>query len=127
MIIRILVWIVGIWFLASIFSKFRAKQLPFIWFTFWSFLWAGLIFVISMPQVADELAPFFGLGTGRGVELLLFLAILIILFLLFRLFLRIMQVESQISKIISHIAIGEARTVKSVKSARTADQLKSKK
>ena len=109
MIIRILVWIIGFWFLASIFSKFRKKQLPFVWFTFWSFLWAGLIFVISMPQIADNLAPIFGLGQGRGVELFLFLAILIILFILFRLFLRVMQIESQISKIISHMAIKEAK------------------
>ena len=115
MIIRILVWIFGFWFLASIFSKFRKKQLPFIWFTFWSFIWAGLIFIISMPQVADELAPFFGLGTGRGIELFLFLAILIILFLVFRIFLRMLQIESQISKIISHLAIAEEKKVKSKK------------
>ncbi len=105
MIIRILVWIIGLLTLYSIFVKFRKKEITFGWFSFWFLLWAGIIGMVSQAYIADGIASFIGFGLGRGVELALFLAILIVLYLMFRLYLKINQIEFQISEIVKHIAL----------------------
>ncbi len=105
MTIRLLVWIIGLLILYNIFIKFRKKEITFAWFSFWFLLWAGIIGLVSHAYIADRIASFIGLGTGRGVELALFLAILIVLYLMFRLYLKINQIESQISEIVKHIAL----------------------
>ena len=105
MTIRLLVWIIGLLTLYSIFVKFRKKEITFGWFSFWFLLWAGIIGLVSHAYVADRIAIFMGLGTGRGVELALFLAILIVLYLMFRLYLKLTELESQISEIVKNIAL----------------------
>ena len=109
MIIRIIVWIIGLVTLYSIFLKFRAKQISFLWFSFWFLIWAGIIVLVSHPQIADMIAKYIGLGKGRGVEFFLFLAIIIFLYLIFRLYLQLNRIESDISEIVKNIALFQVK------------------
>ena len=105
MILRIIVWIIGLLSISSLFSKYQKKEISLGSFLLWLLLWAGVIAGVTASPETDKIAVYLGLGRGRGAELALFAAILIILYLMFRLYLKISQVETQISEIVKNIAL----------------------
>lgn len=86
----------------SVFWQIRRSNLDWVSSIKWFIAWCSILVVAIEPGVADWLAKLF--GTGRGADLLIYLAILFIFGLIFKLFLKINQLERQISILVSHLA-----------------------
>ena len=78
--------------------KLKIKEVNLKQFFSWLFLWLVAVLVIWQPQLTVVLAN--RVGIGRGVDLVIYVAIIIIFYLMFRLLLRIEQVEKNITKIV---------------------------
>jgi len=93
----ILIFIIVVIILRLIF-KLKIKEVNPKQFFSWLFLWLVAILVIWQPQLTVVLAN--RVGIGRGVDLVIYVAIIVIFYLMFRLLLRIEQVEKNITKIV---------------------------
>jgi hypothetical protein len=105
MILKIIIWVVGLLIISNLFVKYQKKEISFSLFLIWLVIWAGIITGITLSPESDKLAIYLGLGQGRGIELSLFLAIVIIFYIIFRIYLNLSRIETQMSEIVKHIAI----------------------
>jgi hypothetical protein len=67
-------------------------------FLLWTVFWAGAIVVVVRPETTVALARVF--GVGRGVDLVIYLALVMVFFLLFRLFAKIEDLERQLTRFV---------------------------
>jgi len=107
LVLQIIVTVIVLVIINSWFARFR-KQAVGIWqFIAWLVLWLGVLIVFWLPQTASYLA--FNLGIGRGVDLAVYCSIILGFYLIFKIFLRLDAQQSEITKIVRHIAIKEAK------------------
>ena len=71
------------------------------------FFYLFLAYLILFPKVADKVAQFFGIG--RGVDLIIYLAIAILSLIVAVLYAKVKMDERAITKIVQEIAIIEAK------------------
>ncbi len=71
------------------------------------FFYLFLAYLILFPKVADKVAQFFGIG--RGVDLIIYLAIAILSLIVAVLYAKVKMDERAITKIVREIAIIEAK------------------
>ncbi|MBU2566464.1 DUF2304 domain-containing protein [Patescibacteria group bacterium] len=69
----------------------------------WSILWLGGVSVTLIPKITERLALLF--GVGRGVDLILYLAVAIQFFLIFKLFVNNEKLERILTKIVQDGAL----------------------
>ena len=72
-----------------------------------SFIWLAAGAAMLRPDMSMRLANI--LGIGRGADLLLYVAILVSIAILFKIYLRFATLENQLTVLIRHLAISEAR------------------
>jgi len=70
---------------------------------FWIFIWMLVILMVVFPQTMSYLATL--TGVGRGVDVVIYIAIIILFYLQYRLYLRIENIEREITIIVREIAI----------------------
>jgi len=93
-----------IWF--KILYRLINKQLSLNKAGWWLIGWLIVVIVFWWPGLTSWLA--LKLGIGRGVDLVMYVAILVIFYLLFKIFIRLDQQHCEIGKIISNLAIKES-------------------
>ncbi len=91
-----------IFLLASLSSRFRTYQRVTL-----IFFYLFLALLILFPQKADKVAEFFGIG--RGVDLIIYLAIAILSLTVAILYAKLKINERAITKIVREIAIMKSR------------------
>ncbi len=69
----------------------------------WSLLWIAGAVLVLWPGVSSRLAA--AVGVGRGVDLVVYIAILAIFYLLFRIIVRIERIEHSITDIVRKDAL----------------------
>ncbi|HBK34204.1 TPA: DUF2304 domain-containing protein [Candidatus Uhrbacteria bacterium] len=84
-------------------KQFRAHQLPVHWTLLWVIVWVGAGVMVLLPQTTDIAARL--VGVGRGVDVVIYLAIVSLFYLLFRLYARLEGVEREITKLVRMIAL----------------------
>lgn len=72
----------------------------------WSSLWVAVGVAALQPEVTTLLAKW--VGVGRGVDLVIYLALLGIFFLLFRLYTRLEETEREITRLVRTLALERA-------------------
>ena len=72
----------------------------------WIALWVGASVAIFDPDILARIATF--LGIGRGVDLVLYVAILAFSIAFFLVYLRFRRIDEQLTQIIRHLAIRDA-------------------
>jgi hypothetical protein len=73
----------------------------------WIALWIAAAVSIANPDLLVRVAHF--LGIGRGTDLVLYLSILFMFAAFFMIYLRFRRVDEQLTKIVRHLAIKDAR------------------
>jgi small membrane protein len=86
----------------------RRTRLAGRWVIAWMMLWAAAIVAVAVPGLLAWLANV--LGIGRGADLTLYAAILFMFAGFFVLYLRYRRVAEQLTTVVRHLAIMEARS-----------------
>jgi hypothetical protein len=90
----------------KILSRMVSGQLRLARAWWWLVGWLVVVVVFWWPGLTSWLA--LKLGIGRGVDLVMYIAILILFYLLFKIYVRLDNQQQEIGKIVSHLAIKES-------------------
>lgn len=83
----------------------RAKERKMTWgeMFFWTVVWLMMIVLVILPEASTFFAEH--LGIGRGVDLVLYVAIILLFYLLFRLYVKFEQLEQEVTVAVREIAL----------------------
>jgi hypothetical protein len=87
--------------------QFFRRRVPAFWALAWATVWLGAGIVVLLPQTADMLARF--AGVGRGADMIMYLALVLLFYLLFRLYAKLEGVEREISVLVRKIALASSK------------------
>ncbi|MBD3281155.1 DUF2304 family protein [Candidatus Uhrbacteria bacterium] len=103
MLIQILLILGFVLVFAITWRRFGQNVITFREASLWSFLWLSGVAFTLYPGLTERLASFF--GVGRGVDLILYLAVAIQFFLIFKLFILNEQSERKITNLVEREAL----------------------
>lgn len=103
MLIQILLILGFVLVFAMTWRRFSQNIITFKEAILWSFLWLSGVAVTLIPKLTERLASLF--GVGRGVDLVLYLAVAIQFFLIFKLFILNEQTERKITNLVEREAL----------------------
>jgi len=103
----ILIAIIAVMVVRLIF-KMKSREIGMGYFVLWLVIWLIAIILIGFPNISSYLAN--TVGVGRGVDLIVYVAIIAGFYLQFKLLMRIEKMEKNITSITRHLAIKEADT-----------------
>lgn len=89
--------------LSHVFWQYRRRAIAASAAALWSLLWAAAAVLVLWPELSSRFAA--AVGVGRGVDLVLYIAILAIFYLLFRLIVRLERIERSITDIVRKDAL----------------------
>jgi hypothetical protein len=107
MLIQILLILGFVLAFAITWRRFRQNVITFTEALLWSFLWLSGVAVTLIPKITERLASLF--GVGRGVDLVLYLAVAIQFFLIFKLFIVNEQTERKITNLVEREALSQIK------------------
>jgi len=84
-------------------KQFRKHQMPVYWALLWVMVWLIAGVVVLLPQTTDIAARL--VGVGRGVDVVIYLALVLLFYLVFRLYARQETIEREITKLVRNIAL----------------------
>jgi len=79
------------------------KEISIWLFLIWLAFWIVVAVIDIFPEIIAYIA--FYVGVGRGVDLVLYLAIFTLLYTVFKFYIRINKIEKNISEIVRKVAI----------------------
>jgi hypothetical protein len=107
MIIRILLILYVLFAVRGLFVRRRRRELGPREFVLWLILWVAIGIAVAFPDTTTLVAE--KLGIGRGLDLLLVLAVVALFYVLFRVIARLEQLERDLTTVVREIAIRSAR------------------
>ncbi|MFH1111512.1 MAG: DUF2304 family protein [Patescibacteria group bacterium] len=108
--IQILILLFALFMWWRIYLRFKSNELTLREFVEWFILWFAVALLTIVPDTSSYLASI--LGVGRGVDLIVYLALLVIFYLNFRIFMRLEKNERQLAKVVRVIALKEKQEQK---------------
>jgi small membrane protein len=105
--IRIIFFILLLWPISRVWLKFKDGGVKIGMFVFWVGVWSVGVFSLFFPGFLTYLASV--LGIGRGIDLVMYIAIAVVFYLVFRTNVIIEDIRNDISKIVREIAIDRER------------------
>ncbi len=110
LLIQIIISLAVIFFIFRLVSKFRAKSIGVGGLLFWLVVWFAGLIVVLYPNLTVQFAHL--VGVGRGVDVVIYVAIILIFYFIFYLILKIRKIEQQIAILVRKIAIKESEEEK---------------
>lgn len=101
--VLILAFIVFVVFKAS--RRLIKKEISVLFFILWLIFWILVAIIDLFPNIIARMANF--VGVGRGVDLIIYIAICVLLYVVFRYNLRINKLEKNITDIVRKVALNE--------------------
>lgn len=108
MLVKIIVTILCIWFLAGLVKRYHNKQIRLTSLLAWGALWIGITLAAYWPGSTSFVANIF--GVGRGMDLVVFLSILAIFYGLYRVYIKVEKVERKITQLVREDALRRAES-----------------
>lgn len=102
-LVQIVAFIIIIFALSRVYLRFKSNKSSVKEVVFWTTVWILIAIVVFLPQTMSYLARM--LGVGRGVDVVIYLALLILVYWQFRNNVRTEKIEQDISKIVREIAL----------------------
>jgi len=93
--------------LVIVLSRFKKKQLSLFEFISWTILWIFLGLLAIFPSLMMDLARL--LGVGRGVDVIIYIALFLIFYLIFKINIRMEKMDQDITKIVKEVALREIK------------------
>lgn len=100
---QIIVLIFIVFVFLKIFKKYQEKVISSREMIFWGLLWLVAALLITWPGTTSFLAS--QLGIGRGVDLVIYVAMIANFYLIFRLYVRAERQEKNITRLVQKIAL----------------------
>ncbi len=107
--IFILVFVVFVWW--RLYRRWQKDELNIHEFIEWFLFWLVVAVLAILPDTTSYLANL--LGVGRGVDLIIYLALLVIFYLLFKIFVKLKKDERDITKIVRSLSLKDDQDKKS--------------
>jgi len=101
--IQIAALIVAVIHLARIISLWRGSKIPTKAAIFWFFVWFAVLIIVFFTPAIDALSK--PIGVGRGIDLVVYIAILGLFYVVFQLYMKIDKLEREITKLVREIAL----------------------
>lgn len=93
-----------------LYLRFKNNELTVREFVEWFIFWLLVAGVTVVPDTTSYLAAL--LGVGRGVDLVVYLALLLIFYLLFKIFLRLEKNDRQLTQVVREMALRDYKEKK---------------
>ena len=103
--IQIIVALFALFAVVRTVRSFRAGRVSVIWGGAWMLFWIAVVVLVFLPNTTQMLANV--LGVGRGVDLVIYVALIALFYLQFKLFVKIESVEQEISTLVRKMALDE--------------------
>jgi len=87
------------------FIQFKKGKLTLAMLFLWILFWVIVGVVVLLPNTTNTLARF--VGVGRGVDVIMYVAIIALFYLVFRLFVMIEDTEREITRLVRTLAVKE--------------------
>lgn len=91
-------------------KRFAKKEISLWLLLLWSIFWIGLGVVALFPIIIEQLALL--VGVGRGVDLVIYLALFTCFYILFKLMIKQQKLEKDFVTLVRKIAIDKAKIKK---------------
>ena len=102
-IIQVLAIIFAIFAVFKVVVQLRDNKISRESAIFWIFIWALVILIVVFPRTMSYLATL--TGVGRGVDVVLYVAIIILFYLIYRIYTKMENIEREITIVVREIAI----------------------
>jgi len=89
------------------FRRWVQQQISGWLLALWSILWLLVALINVFPEILSRISDF--VGIGRGVDLLIYLAIFAIFYSLFRMQVRMNLLDKKLTKVVRKNAVGEVK------------------
>lgn len=103
MAIKILLIVLILIIITRVFDRYKKRDIQKNELIAWLVFWVIAAGFVAWPDASSWLA--LTLGVGRGVDLMVYLAIMLVFYLIFRLFVRIEHMEQDITKLVQELAL----------------------
>ncbi len=105
MLIKIILIIFVLFAVIKVALRYKDKNISLQEFMLWTIFWFITAFLVLFPDVTSYAASF--VGVGRGVDLVIYIAILILFYLMFRALVKLDKVEKDVTKVVRKVALEE--------------------
>lgn len=119
--IQIFLLIFIAFFLSRVFLRSREKVISAKTSLFWTIVWIIALIGILLPATTSKIATL--LGVGRGVDVIIYLALSLLFYLVFRLYVMIEDIRREITSLVREIALSN---IKKKNKSRTGRQSRKK-
>jgi hypothetical protein len=109
-LIQILILLFIAYVIYRLIVKMNKRELTWQIFGLWLFFWLVVAAFVILPQTTQILADW--LGVGRGVDVIIYIAILVLFYIVFRIFVRIEKIERDITYLIKDISLDNVKKTK---------------
>lgn len=89
--------------ISRVYLRAKEKILSPQAYIFWMFIWLAAAFGIIQPGTTSKLAEVF--GVGRGVDIIVYIALALVFYLVFRIFVMVEDLRQEITFIIRQVAL----------------------
>jgi len=103
---QILIILAALGFVGRALIRCWKKQISIWLFLIWTALWAGITLIAIFPAIINRLADW--VGVGRGVDLIIYLALGIVAYILFKQQARLGKQEKDLAKMVQTKAVDDA-------------------
>jgi len=114
--IQIILLVFILFFLSRVYLRSKEKTIPIKTALFWVIVWILAIIGVIHPAVTSKIAEFF--GVGRGVDVIIYIAISLLFYLVFRIYVMIEDLRRELTTIVRNTALHKSENAKSPKTKR---------
>jgi len=104
-VIQILIILFIVFAITKVGLRYKDKIISLQEFILWLIFWLIVCLVVIFPDITSYAANL--VGVGRGVDLVIYLALLLLFYLVFRILVRLDKQEKEITKIVRKIALDD--------------------
>jgi hypothetical protein len=107
MVFQIFLIIFALFAIGKTWRQYQKKEASKYWAITFSLLWAAVIAVVAVPDLANMLAN--AVGIGRGADVIMYSAVVVLTYAVYRLMLRQEKLSKQMTDLVRAIAIENAK------------------
>jgi len=103
MLIKIILILFVLFAVMKVALRYRDKIISLQELILWTIFWFSVAFLVLFPEVTSYAANW--VGVGRGVDLVIYIAILILFYLMFRALSKLDKVEKDVTRVVRKAAL----------------------
>ncbi len=110
--LQIFATIFALFALSRVIIRLKAHQLTVRETLFWGIIWASVISVVWIPNIALFISRNLGLETRQPIDSLVYISIVLLLYLMYRIHAKQENLEQEVTRLIRIVSIQQAKRPK---------------